>query len=92
MAGVPGSGALPAFEDGVPPLPPEASGHAAEAAPINTQLALMLGQDVVAGLRLDVNRPLGNEKAFRNKIQGILNDPGSRNKIINELGLKKEGE
>jgi type VI secretion system protein ImpB len=36
--------------------------------------------------------PLGNEKAFRNKIQGILNDPGSRNKIINELGLKKEGE
>jgi type VI secretion system protein ImpB len=34
--------------------------------------------------------PLGNEKAFRNKIQGILNDPGSRNKIINELGLKKE--
>ena len=37
--------------------------------------------------------PLGNEKAFRNKIQGILNDPGSRNKIINELGLtKEEGE
>ena len=36
--------------------------------------------------------PLGNEKAFRNKIQGILNDPGSRNRIINELGLKKEGE
>jgi type VI secretion system protein ImpB len=36
--------------------------------------------------------PLGNEKAFRNKIQGILNDPGQRNKIINELGLKKEGE
>jgi len=36
--------------------------------------------------------PLGNEKAFRNKIQGILNDPGSRNKIINELGLTKEGE
>ena len=36
--------------------------------------------------------PLGNEKAFRNKIQNILNDPGSRNKIINELGLKKEGE
>ncbi len=36
--------------------------------------------------------PLGNEKAFRNKIQGILNDPGSRNKIINELGLKKDEE
>jgi type VI secretion system protein ImpB len=36
--------------------------------------------------------PLGNEKAFRNKIQNILNDPGQRNKIINELGLKKEGE
>ena len=36
--------------------------------------------------------PLGNEKAFRNKIQGILNDPGSRNNIINELGLTKEGE
>jgi type VI secretion system protein ImpB len=36
--------------------------------------------------------PLGNEKAFRNKIQGILSDPGSRNRIINELGLKKEGE
>ena len=36
--------------------------------------------------------PLGNEKAFRNKIQSILNDPGSRNKIINELGLKKDEE
>jgi type VI secretion system protein ImpB len=36
--------------------------------------------------------PLGNEKAFRNKIQGILNDPGSRNRIINELGLNKEEE
>jgi type VI secretion system protein ImpB len=36
--------------------------------------------------------PLGNEKAFRNKIQNILNDPGQRNRIINELGLKKEGE
>ena len=36
--------------------------------------------------------PLGNEKAFRNKIQGILGDPGQRNKLINELGLKKEGE
>ena len=36
--------------------------------------------------------PLGNEKAFRNKIQGILGDPGQRNKIINELGLKKEEE
>ncbi len=36
--------------------------------------------------------PLGNEKAFRNKIQTILNDPGQRNKIINELGLKKEGD
>jgi type VI secretion system protein ImpB len=36
--------------------------------------------------------PLGNEKAFRNKIQSILNDPGQRNKIINELGLKKEEE
>ncbi len=34
--------------------------------------------------------PLGNEKAFRNKIQQILGDPGSRNKLINELGLKKE--
>ena len=36
--------------------------------------------------------PLGNEKAFRNKIQSILGDPGQRNRIINELGLKKEGE
>ena len=36
--------------------------------------------------------PLGNEKAFRNKIQQILGDPGSRNKLIGELGLKKEGE
>ena len=26
------------------------------------------------------------------KIQGILNDPGQRNQIINELGLKKEEE
>lgn len=36
--------------------------------------------------------PLGNEKAFRNKIQTILGDPGQRNKLINELGLKKEEE
>jgi type VI secretion system protein ImpB len=36
--------------------------------------------------------PLGNEKAFRNKIQQILSDPAQRNKLINELGLKKEGE
>jgi type VI secretion system protein ImpB len=36
--------------------------------------------------------PLGNEKAFRNKIQQILGDPAQRNKLINELGLKKEGE
>jgi type VI secretion system protein ImpB len=37
--------------------------------------------------------PLGNEKAFRNKIQSILSDPASRNRIINELGLiKKDGE
>jgi type VI secretion system protein ImpB len=36
--------------------------------------------------------PLGNEKAFRNKIQGILNDPAQRNRLINELGLKKDGE
>ena len=36
--------------------------------------------------------PLGNEKAFRSKIQGILADPAQRNKLINELGLKKEGE
>ena len=35
--------------------------------------------------------PLGNEKAFRNKIQQILGDPGQRNKLINELGLAKEG-
>lgn len=34
--------------------------------------------------------PLGNEKAFRNKIQGILNDPAQRNRLVNELGLKKE--
>jgi len=36
--------------------------------------------------------PLGNEKAFRNKIQGILNDPAQRNRIINELGLKKQDQ
>lgn len=36
--------------------------------------------------------PLGNEKAFRNKIQNILGDPASRNRIVNELGLKKDGE
>lgn len=36
--------------------------------------------------------PLGNEKAFRSKIQNILSDPGQRNKLINELGLKKDGE
>lgn len=36
--------------------------------------------------------PLGNEKAFRNKIQQILGDPAQRNKLISELGLTKEGE
>jgi type VI secretion system protein ImpB len=36
--------------------------------------------------------PLGNEKAFRNKIQNILSDPAARNRIVNELGLKKEEE
>lgn len=36
--------------------------------------------------------PLGNEKAFRNKIQQILGDPGQRNKLIGELGLKPEEE
>ena len=35
--------------------------------------------------------PLGNEKAFRNKIQQILGDPAQRNKLISELGLKEEG-
>lgn len=36
--------------------------------------------------------PLGNEKAFRNKIQGILADPAQRNRLVSELGLGKEGE
>lgn len=36
--------------------------------------------------------PLGNEKAFRTKIQQILGDPAQRDKLINELGLKKEEE
>jgi type VI secretion system protein ImpB len=36
--------------------------------------------------------PLGNEKAFRNKIQQILGDPAQRNRLIDELGLQKEGE
>jgi len=36
--------------------------------------------------------PLGNEKAFRNKIQQILNDPAQRNRLINELGLKQGEE
>jgi type VI secretion system protein ImpB len=36
--------------------------------------------------------PLGNEKAFRNKIQQILSDPAQRNKLVSELGLTKEGE
>lgn len=36
--------------------------------------------------------PLGNEKAFRNKIQTMLQDPAQRNKLVSELGLKKEGE
>ena len=36
--------------------------------------------------------PLGNEKAFRNKIQQILADPAQRNKLIGELGLTQEGE
>ena len=33
--------------------------------------------------------PLGNEKAFRNKIQEILGDPAQRNKLMNELGLEE---
>lgn len=36
--------------------------------------------------------PLGNEKAFRNKIQGIINDPAQRNQIAGELGINKEGK
>ena len=36
--------------------------------------------------------PLGNEKAFRNKIQQILSDPAQRSKLVSELGLTKEGE
>ena len=36
--------------------------------------------------------PLGNEKAFRNKIQHMLGDPAQRSRLISELGLKKEGE
>ena len=36
--------------------------------------------------------PLGNEKAFRSKIQQILGDPAQRNKLIGELGLGKEKE
>lgn len=36
--------------------------------------------------------PLGNEKAFRNKIQQILSDPAQRNRLVTELGLQKEGE
>ena len=36
--------------------------------------------------------PLGNEKAFRNKIQQILGDPVQRNRLVTELGLGKEGE
>jgi type VI secretion system protein ImpB len=36
--------------------------------------------------------PLGNEKAFRNKIQQLLGDPGQRNKLIQELGLDKDKE
>ena len=36
--------------------------------------------------------PLGNEKAFRNKIQTILGDPAQRNRLVAELGLGKEGE
>lgn len=36
--------------------------------------------------------PLGNEKAFRNKIQQILGDPAQRNRLITELGLQKGEE
>ncbi len=36
--------------------------------------------------------PLGNEKAFRNKIQQILSDPAQRNRLVTELGLGKEGD
>ena len=36
--------------------------------------------------------PLGNEKAFRNKIQTILADPAQRNRLVGELGLSKEKE
>ncbi|AKT38905.1 type VI secretion system contractile sheath small subunit [Chondromyces crocatus] len=36
--------------------------------------------------------PLGNEKAFRNKIQQILSDPAQRNRLVTELGLQKGEE
>jgi type VI secretion system protein ImpB len=47
--------------------------------------------DLRAALQ-SLKAPLGNEKTFRMKIQNILADPGARNRLVNELGLKKEGE
>ena len=35
--------------------------------------------------------PLGNEKSFRTKIQQILSDPGQRERVMAELGMKKDG-
>ena len=47
-------------------------------------------QAIVRAALTALKGPLGNEKAFRNKIQSILNDPAQRNRLVNELGLKKE--
>lgn len=36
--------------------------------------------------------PLGNRPAFRKQLQKLLEDEGSRNKLMSELGLDKGGE
>lgn len=35
--------------------------------------------------------PLGNVPAFKRKIEALLNDPGARDKLMDELGISKEG-
>jgi type VI secretion system protein ImpB len=35
--------------------------------------------------------PLGNVPAFRKKIQALLDDKDSREKLLNELGLSEDG-
>ena len=73
-----------------------ASALAQAQAPLTTQDAVQVSVTAkvealdLATREVTLKGPLGNEKAFRNKIQSILSDPAQRNRLVNELGLKKE--